>query len=144
WDGLRTGPGEKGHLSLVKLVHHAGQARLKAGGKAGDHHFRAIELPVNLAMPEAFLKPTQPFRFGAQTPLAAAKDLGMLVLASASLVQMRVAGRIPPEYAAALGTKDDAETALQFARSVPGVTAALVGMGWPQHAADNARFATSH
>jgi aryl-alcohol dehydrogenase-like predicted oxidoreductase len=29
WDGLRVPPDQKGHLSLVKLVHHAGQARMK-------------------------------------------------------------------------------------------------------------------
>ncbi|MEK6986338.1 MAG: aldo/keto reductase [Candidatus Thermoplasmatota archaeon] len=144
WDGLRAGPEEKGHLSLVKLVHHAGAARMKAGGKASEHHFRAIQLPVNLVMTEAFLRPGQPFRFGAQTILAAAKELGMVVMSSASLMQMRIAGRIPPEYAMALGTRGDAATALQFTRSVPGVTTALVGMGRPEHATANAAFATSH
>lgn len=141
WDGLRTPPGERGHLSLVKLVHHAGQARMRVGGRAGDHHFRALEMPVNVAMTEAYLRPTQPFRFGDQTVLQAAKELDMVVLASASLVQMRMAGRLPPEYAAALGTAGDAETALQFTRSVPGVTTALVGMGRPEHARANAAFA---
>jgi len=143
WDGLRTPPGEKGHLSLVKLVHHAGAARMKVGGKAAAHHFRAMELPVNLAMAEAALKPTQPYRFGAQTALDCGKDLGMLVLSSASLMQMRLRGRLPPEYAAAFGTRDDATTALQFTRSVPGVTTALVGMGNPLHASLNASFATT-
>ncbi len=143
WDGLRTPPGEKGHLSIVKLVHHAGAARMKVGGRAASHHFRAMQLPVNLAMTEAALKPTQPYRFGAQTPLDCAKDLGMLVLSSASLMQMRLAGRTPPEYAQAFGTASDAETGLQFTRSVPGVTTALVGMGRPEHALANAAFATS-
>jgi aryl-alcohol dehydrogenase-like predicted oxidoreductase len=143
WDGLRVPPDRRGHLSLVKLVHHAGQARMRAGGKAGQHHFRALELPVNLAMTEAALVPTQPFRFGAQTALDCARELGMLVLASASLMQMRVAGQVPPEMAQAFGTGTDAETALQFTRSVPGVTTALVGMGTPAHAKANAAFATA-
>jgi aryl-alcohol dehydrogenase-like predicted oxidoreductase len=98
---------------------------------------------VNLAMTEAALVPTQPFRFGAQTALDCARDLAMLVLSSASLMQMRVAGRVPPEMAQAFGTRTDAETALQFTRSVPGVTTALVGMGDPAHAKSNAAFATS-
>lgn len=145
WDGLRTPPGEKGHLSLVKLVHHAGQARMRVGGRAGEHHFRAIQLPVNLSMTEAALKPTQPFRFGAQTILDAAKELGMFVMASASLMQMRLQGRIPPEYSQAFGTTgDDAATALQFTRSVPGVTTALVGMGRPAHVQANATFVREH
>ncbi|MEA3189503.1 MAG: hypothetical protein QOD77_85 [Thermoplasmata archaeon] len=143
WDGFRVGPEHNGHLSLVKLVHHAGQARMKAGGRASEHHFRVLELPVNLAMPEAAMVPTQPFRFGAQTILDCARDLDMVVLASASLMQMRIAGRIPPEYAAAFGTASDAETALQFTRSVPGVSVALVGMGTPAHARANAAFAAT-
>lgn len=144
WDGLRTPPGGKGHLSIVKLVHHAGAARMKVGGKAASHHLRAIQFPVNIAMTEAAISPTQPYRFGAQTILDCAKDLGMLTLASASLMQMRLAGRTPPEVAEALGTTTDAETGLQFTRSVPGVTTALIGMSKPEHAKDNATFATTH
>jgi aryl-alcohol dehydrogenase-like predicted oxidoreductase len=143
WDGLRVAPERQGHLSLVKLVHHAGQARMRVGGKAGTHHFRALQLPVNLAMTEAALVPTQPFRFGTQTALDCAKDLGMLVLSSASLMQMRIAGQVPAEMAQAFGTKTDAETALQFTRSVPGVTTALVGTGRPGHARANCAFATA-
>ncbi len=144
WDGLRAGPDQKGHLGLVKLIHHAGAARMRVGGKASAHHFRVLQLPFNLAMNEAFLSPSQPFRFGAQTLLAAAKDVGMMVMASASLMQMRIAGRIPPEYAAAFGTANDAATALQFTRSTPGITTALVGMGQPEHARANAAFCRAH
>lgn len=140
WDGLRVPPTERGHLSLVKLVHHAGQARMRAGGKAGQHHFRAVELPVNAWMAEAALAPSQPFRFGARSTLDCTRELGMLVLASASLLQMR---RAPaPEFLQAFGTSDPAHASLQLTRSVPGVTTALVGMGNPAHAAANCAFAT--
>lgn len=145
WDGLRVPPGSRGHLQLVKLVHAAGQARMetdrKAGRepKAGNHHFKAIELPVNLAMAEAALVPTQPFRFGAQTALECAKDLGMMVLASASLGQMRM--RLDPGLLGAFAADQPAHAALQFTRSVPGVTTALVGMGNPAHARSNTAFA---
>jgi aryl-alcohol dehydrogenase-like predicted oxidoreductase len=145
WDGFRVPPGTKGHLSLVKLVHAAGQARMRADQaaghtpKAGQHHFRAIELPVNLAMAEAALVPTQPFRFGAQTILDSARELGMLVLASASLGQMRM--RLDPELLGAFEAPTAAQAAMQFTRSVPGVTTALVGMGHPAHAVANAEFA---
>ncbi len=142
WDGLRTPPDQLGHLSLVKLVHHAGQARMKVGGKAGDHHFKALQLPVNLGMTEAALKATQGWKFGQSTVLECARDLGLLVLSSASMLQMRMAGRIPAEYRQAFGTSNDAETAMQFTRSVPGITTALVGMGRPEHAKANAAFAT--
>jgi aryl-alcohol dehydrogenase-like predicted oxidoreductase len=142
WDGLRTPAGAPGHLALVKLIHHAGQARMRVGGKASDHHLRAVQLPVNFLMTEAALEPTQAFRFGAQTLLDCARELGLFVMASASLLQMRAAGQIPAEYAQALQTADDAQTAMQFTRSVPGVTTALVGMGQPAHAKANAAFVT--
>jgi aryl-alcohol dehydrogenase-like predicted oxidoreductase len=144
WDGLRCGPDQQAHLGLVKLIHHAGAARMRVGGRASDHHLRVLEMPFNLAMTEAFLSPSQPFRFGAQTLLAAAQEVGMMVWSSASLLQMRHAGRIPPEYSAAFGTTNDAHTALQFTRSTPGITTALVGMGRPEHAVSNAAFCREH
>ncbi|HET6399740.1 MAG TPA: aldo/keto reductase [Candidatus Thermoplasmatota archaeon] len=132
WGGLRVRPGVRGHLPLVRLVHHAGVARQRAGGRAGQHHFRAVELPVNLAMPEAAREATQPWRFGEATALQCCADQGWLTLASASLAQ----GRRPATQAerARLGVEDPLLAALQFTRSLPGVTSALVGMGQARHA----------
>ncbi|MBK8573186.1 MAG: aldo/keto reductase [Holophagaceae bacterium] len=52
WNGFRVPPGQDGHLSLARLL----GAATSAGG--GNHHFRWIQLPLNLAMPEAYLAPT--------------------------------------------------------------------------------------
>lgn len=140
WNGLRAPPGHPEHLPLVKVVHEAGQAAMAQGRAASSHRFRAVQLPVNLAMTEAALLPSQPWRFGDHTALQAARDLGVFVQASASLAQTRVRGRVAPEWREALGTTDDLETALQFARSVPGVHTALVGMGRPEHAEECLRW----
>jgi aryl-alcohol dehydrogenase-like predicted oxidoreductase len=47
---------------------------------------------------------------------------------------------LPPFVAQALGLESDAERALQFVRSSPGITTALVGMSHPEHVRANARL----
>jgi aryl-alcohol dehydrogenase-like predicted oxidoreductase len=131
WDGLRRPPGN-GHISLLRLVHEAGQAAMALGKKASEHRFRAIELPVNLAMTEALTAATQPWKFGMRQALECAAEVGMLTLGSASLLQARI-GDIPDIWQQALGA-DGLEAMLQFARDAPGLTTALVGMGKAEHA----------
>jgi aryl-alcohol dehydrogenase-like predicted oxidoreductase len=133
WDGLRVPPGHKAHLSLARLMHEAGEARMAVRGKASDHHFRAIELPVNPAMPEAASTPSQPWPDELLPVLECATRAKLLVLAAASLMQAKLVGRLPAGFKEAFGSKEDLEACLQFTRSVPGVTTALVGMGSPAH-----------
>ena len=51
-----------------------------------------------------------------------------------------MAKNLPAFVAAALGLADDAERALQFVRSSPGITTALVGMSRVEHVKANARL----
>lgn len=132
WNGFRVPPGQAGHLSLARLL----QAATAAGGQA--HHFGWIQLPLNLAMPEAFLAPTQPLDGTALTPLAAAQAAGLSVQTSASIMQARILRQLPEGFPAALGVQTPAQAALQFTRSCPGVTTALCGMGTPAHVTENA------
>ncbi|MDP1832967.1 MAG: aldo/keto reductase [Geothrix sp.] len=132
WNGFRVPPGQEGHLSLARLLD---AARL-SGGR--DHHFRWIQLPLNLAMPEAHLAPTQMMDGTAMTPLAAAQASGLSVQTSASIMQARILRQLPEGFAEALGLQTPAQAALQFTRSCPGVTTALCGMGKAAHAIENA------
>lgn len=136
WNGYREEPGAPGHLSLEELV---GAAR-EVGG--ADHHFRVLQVPYNLAMPEAFVRANQTVG-GALVPLAeAARRLGVYVMASASILQGQLARGLPPMVAAVLpGLTTDAQRALQFVRSTPGIGTALVGMKSPAHVEENARVA---
>jgi len=59
------------------------------------------------------------------------------VMASASLLQARLARDLPEALAEKLRLNTDAQRAIQFTRSTPGVTIALVGMGKPVHVAEN-------
>jgi aryl-alcohol dehydrogenase-like predicted oxidoreductase len=127
WDGFRRG-GEPPSLSLVRLNDIA----RAAGGDS--HHFRFIQLPLNLAMPEALSKPLEQGR----TVLDLAQSFGLTVVCSASLLQARLSRGLPAEIAAALpGARTDAQRAIQFTRSAPGVTVALVGMSNPAHVDEN-------
>lgn len=132
WDGFRVPPGRAGHLSLERLL----AAAEAAGGR--HHHFRWIQLPLNLAMPEAFLAPTQTFGGQRTTLLRAARASGLSVQTSASLLQARLLTQLPEDLVTALGGATPAQAALQFPRSCPGVTVALCGMGRARHALENA------
>lgn len=132
WNGLRVGPEDPGHISLGELVDLA--KRVAGPG----HRFRAVQVPLNLAMPEAAFAPTQEAGGERATLLEAARKLGIAVFCSASILQGRLAGGLPPDLAALLpGLGSDAQRALQFVRSLPGVTAALVGMGREGHVEHN-------
>jgi len=132
WNGFRKPSGARDHLSLEELV-RAAEAAAGPG-----HHFKVIQLPYNLAMPEAHAAATQRVEGEAMTPFEAAKRLGVAAVASASILQGQLAQRLPPQVADALpGLETAAQRALQFVRSTPGVTVALVGMARPPHVEEN-------
>jgi len=128
WNGFRADPHDRGYLSLDELVRIA----VEVGGR--DHHFRAVQLPYNLAMPEALTTSNQRVTTGQSTMLQAAGSLGVAVCASASLLQGRLSRGLPPVVAEALpGFRSDAQRSVQFVRSTPGVNVALVGMKSVEH-----------
>src|SRR2546427_463936 len=136
WNGLRADPGERGYLSLAELV---GVAREVAGAA---HHFRVIQLPYNLAMPEAFTRANQKLDGGFFSTLDAARHLGLYVMASASVLQGKLTQSLPAQFAdLAPGPSTDAQRAIQFVRSTPGVGTALVGMKSTAHVDENAGVA---
>ncbi|HWS53885.1 MAG TPA: aldo/keto reductase [Pyrinomonadaceae bacterium] len=136
WNGLRARPDSRDYLSLERME---GLAR-EAGGDA--HGFRFVQLPFNLAMPEALVAENQTHRGATVSLLEAARALGVTVVASASLLQGKVARALPERVREPLGSlSTDAQTALQFVRSTPGVTTALVGMGRRAHVEENLQLA---
>jgi aryl-alcohol dehydrogenase-like predicted oxidoreductase len=103
WNGFRAAPNSGQHHSLARMVELAREV----GGE--QHGFHFIQLPFNVAMPEA------------AGVVAEAQRFGVTVVASASLMQ----GRIPPQ------------TAIEFVRSHPGITTALIGMSRVEHVEEN-------
>jgi aryl-alcohol dehydrogenase-like predicted oxidoreductase len=103
WNGFRAAPNSGQHHSLTRMVELAREV----GGE--QHGFHFIQLPFNVAMPEA------------ERVFDEAQRFGVTVVASASLMQ----GRIPPQ------------TAIEFARSTTGITTALIGMSSVEHVEEN-------
>ncbi len=121
WDGFR----QKGALSLPRMVELAAQA----GGP--NHHFRYIQLPFNVEMVEAFVEKPE-------SVLDAALRLGVAAVASAALSQTRVLAQMPERLVEQLaGLATNAQRAIQFTRSTPGIASALVGMSRRAHVVEN-------
>ena len=136
WNGFRAKDDERGHHGLERMWELA----TEVGGEG--HGFRFVQLPVNLAMPEALVAENQSYRGAHVSLLEAAKALGVTVVASASILQGKVARDLPEHIREPLGSlATDAQTAIQFTRSTPGVTTALVGMSRVGHVEENLRLA---
>src|SRR6202047_2068439 len=131
WNSFREDPKGAGYLSLAEM---AGIATDVAGTA---HHFRFVQLPFNLAMPEALTRPNQMID-GKPVPMVqAARTLGISLINSAALLPGKPTKTLPAFVASALGVKENSTLALQFARSVPGLTTALVGMSQTAHVDKN-------
>ncbi len=136
WNGFRIPHESKGYLSLKKVI----EAAIHAGGER--HHFKAIQLPYNLGMSEALTNQNQPWEGEAVSAIEFARRAGLLVFTSASLLQGRLAQRTPDKIRSLLPEcSSQAACALQFVRSTPGVTTALVGMKSLSHVSENLNLA---
>lgn len=135
WNGFRVAPDSAGYHSLLGMF----AAASEVGGE--DHGFRFIQLPFNLAMPEALTLANETIRGEQMAVLEAAAGLDVTVMASASMLQGRIARGLPDEVRQTLGSlPTDAQTAIQFVRSAPGVSTALVGMSSVAHVEENLKL----
>src|SRR5438132_5827532 len=135
WNGFRQDARSRDAMQLGEIVQMAQEI---AGGR---HHFRFVQLPFNLGMTEALTLGNQSVRGRDRTVMEAASELDVTLIASASLLQGKVAKNLPEFVAQAMGLENDAERALQFVRLSQGVTTALVGLSGLEHAKANARLA---
>ena len=131
WNAFRADSNSSGYFSLAEFVEMAREV----GGE--NHHLRFVQLPLNLAMPEALIKANQIAQGKTLAMVQAARTLGISLITSAPLLQGQLTRNLPPYIGAALGLKSNSEQALQFARSTPGVTTALVGMSRAEHVRAN-------
>ncbi|MFT4922387.1 MAG: aryl-alcohol dehydrogenase-like predicted oxidoreductase [Haloarculaceae archaeon] len=135
WDGLRVPADHDQYLALPEIVERARAAADTVG--ATGTHLRAIQLPFNVFMADAFTVESHETPDGAKSPLWFANDAGLSVFTSASIMQGQLAREMPDEVAAKLDGETHAQRAINFARSGPGVASSLVGMGSPDHVAEN-------
>jgi aryl-alcohol dehydrogenase-like predicted oxidoreductase len=131
WNGFRVAPQARNYLSLEELVSIAREA----GGDG--HNFKVVQLPINLGMTEAVRLPTQPCGAHQVSVLEAARELGVAVVASATLMQSQLTRALPEQVRAAFpGFETDARRAIAFTQSLP-VATALVGMKSRAHLEEN-------
>jgi aryl-alcohol dehydrogenase-like predicted oxidoreductase len=132
WNGFRVQADSQEAISLEEILRVAREVGRQ------KHHFGAIQLPFNIAMPEALAANTQAMD-GRPVPLLhIARELGLMVFASASMLQGHLAQGLPAGFQQWIpGLAADAQRAIQFVRSTPGITCALVGMSRRKHLEEN-------
>jgi aryl-alcohol dehydrogenase-like predicted oxidoreductase len=124
WTGFLVPYTERGHLAIAEVLELA----LEVGG--ADHHLRGLALPYSVGMGEALGLPSQFAPGGGPSSvLDAVRDTGTAVFACAPLVRGRAVRGLPPFLRDAFPSlRTDAQRSLQFVRSTPGITTALVGL----------------
>ena len=161
WEAFRVPPDHDAYLSLPEVVARAEAAAETVG--AEEPGLAAIQLPFNVVMADGFTvdahaapasdadtvshddsEATSPEGGDATSALWYAHEAGLGVFTSASIAQgdLAVESNVPADVAAQLAGDTSAQRAINFARSGPGVTCALVGASDPDHVAENVAAGT--
>jgi aryl-alcohol dehydrogenase-like predicted oxidoreductase len=135
WGGFRAPAEAPDALSLAEFL----EAARQAGG--AEHHFRFVQLPFNLTMPEGYAFRNQKLGSEPASTLTLAASAGVVVVGSATLYQGQLTRDLPAFVRERLGMATDSESAIQFSRSAPGLAAALVGMSHKEHVDANLKVA---
>ncbi len=137
WHGLRRAPMAADYMSLEILV------KLAQEVAGPNHHLKVVQFPLSAGLPEAATFRNQQVGKSLQPCLAAARDLGLTVMTSASMMQAQRLDRLPASLAGAFpALASNAQRALQFVRSLPGVSTVLAGMSRVEHVRENLALAT--
>jgi len=134
WNCFRVTPEESDEALNLETVLQLAES---VGG--GNHGFRFVQLPFNLAFTEALTIPSQTVGDESMSFLEAAMALDIGVFTSVPLLQGQLLNQPLPKFE---GLHTPAQECLQFVRSNPGVIAPLVGHKNPQHVDDNLKVAT--
>jgi aryl-alcohol dehydrogenase-like predicted oxidoreductase len=132
WDCFRVPVGDAGYLSLLEVV------KLAESVGGSGHGLRYVQLPFNLAMPEAAVEAFQPDSPGSSRlypVLRVAETLGLGVMTSVPLCQGQLlGGEGLPTFP---GLDHPAQQCLQAVRCTPGIIAPLIGHKTPAHVQQN-------
>ena len=136
FNGFRV---ETDHLQFQSLASLQGlaekAAQLVHRDMSAKHGFRLVQLPFNQVMLEGFTRFNQATGQGnVASTIQAAFQLKVYVMASHSLAKGRLARQCVDSVRAALPKcANDAQRALQFNRSTPGLGTSLAGMSTTAH-----------
>ncbi len=138
FEAFRVATDDRSFLSLASLVSLAEKAAKEVTGSERNHHFALVELPFNAVMLDGFVRFNQVTGDGRDdSTLQAALKLGLYTVASHGLFKGHLA-RNPLDILVQAMPRlaNDAQRALQFNRSTPGLGTTLVGMSTPAHLDD--------
>ena len=131
-DGFRVHPGDPAYLSLEQVL------ELAQGAGGVDHHLRYVMAPLSLATRELLEFKNQVVQGREMTLLEAARELDVVVIGTEPLWTGELAWHLPGNVRAIFPEAEtNAQAALQFARSAPGLASSLVGMTDPKHVQEN-------
>jgi aryl-alcohol dehydrogenase-like predicted oxidoreductase len=124
--------------SLTSLLGLAEKAATEVHGAGARHSLRLVEMPFNQAMTEGFTRFSHATGKGnIASTVQAARQLGVYLVASHSLGKGLLATQSADVVRLAMAAlPNDAQRALQFNRSTPGIGTSLVGISSPAHLAD--------
>lgn len=136
WAAFRESSEHPQYLSVDEVVRWAAEM----GGP--QHHFRFLQLPLNLRALEPCRLANQWHDGRWRTLLQVARAHDIHVVTSAPLFQGRLLGPPPPSLREAFAAlSSDVQRTVQFVRSIPGVGSVLVGMSRPHHVEENLALA---
>ena len=135
WDAFRVPPDHERYLSLREVVTRARRSADRVG--ADRTHLRAIQVPFNVEMADAFTVAAHEGAEETQSALWFARDADIDVFASAPLAGGALAAGLPPAVASRTSGDTAAQRALNFVRSAPGVSSAVVGTTDLAHVREN-------
>jgi predicted aldo/keto reductase-like oxidoreductase len=92
-------------------------------------------------MPEVLTQQTQTVKGQGVSLLEAAKLLDVYVMASAPILQGQLTEDLPSDIRTVLAQETDAQRAIEFVRSTPGIGTVLVGMKQQKHVRENLALA---
>lgn len=139
FNGFRV---ETDHLQFQSLTSMLGLAEKAAQmvwqGSKVKHHFKVVQMPFNQVMQEAFTRFSQATgQDNVASTIQAAHQLGVYAMASHTLFKGHLASQAVDAVMQTLPfLANDAQRALQFNRSTPGVGTSLVGISSPAHLQD--------
>ena len=136
--GLATNKSWRGATDddlFLSLTGQLGLAEKAAGYGDNPHHFTTLQMPYNAAQLEGFTRFNQATGQGnVASTVQAAYQLGLYFIGTHSLMGSQLVREQPPILRQAMGDlRTNAQRALQFARSTPGVGTAMVAMADKAH-----------
>ncbi len=139
FNGFRVETDNPLFQSITSMQGHAEKAaRAIWQDDQAKHQFKVVQMPFNQVMQEGFTRFSQTTGQGnIGSSIQAAHQLGVYLMASHTLFKGHLARQaMDPVVQAMPLLQNDAQRALQFNRSTPGVGTSLVGISTPAHLQD--------